>query len=64
MYDLVGVDGNAFSIMGYVLGAMRRCKFTRDEMDAYKKDAMSSDYDHLLAVSVEMIDHCNDRCAK
>ena len=24
-FDLVGVDGNAFSVMGYVINAMRKC---------------------------------------
>lgn len=58
-YDLVGVDGNAFSVMGYVLHAMRDCKMSRDAQEAYKKDAMSSDYDHLINVSIEMVDKCN-----
>lgn len=61
MFDLVGVDGNAFCIMGYVLGAMRKCRFSKAEQDAYRKDAMSSDYVHLVNVSIEMIDKCNAR---
>ena len=27
-YDLVGVDGNAFAVMGYVLKAMKECKMS------------------------------------
>lgn len=61
MYDLVGIDGNAFSVMGYVVRAMREQGFTKEEQTAYKKDAMSSDYNHLLAVSSEMIDKCNEK---
>ena len=61
MYDLVGVNGNAFSVMGYVRNAMKETGFSKTEIEAYTKDAMSSDYDHLLAVSVEFVDKCNER---
>ena len=33
MYTLVGVDGNAYSIMGYTAQAMRRNGFTKEEID-------------------------------
>lgn len=62
MYDLVGVDGNAFSVMGYVINAMKKCHFSKADRDEYMKDAMSSNYDHLLCVSIEMIDKCNEKC--
>lgn len=58
-YTLVGVDGNAFCIMGYVRNAMSESGFSRDEISEYTEDAMSSDYNHLIAVSVDMIDKCN-----
>lgn len=61
MYSLTGVDGNAFSIMAYVLNAMRKQHFSIEEQTAYKEDAMSSDYNHLLVVSSEMIDKCNEK---
>lgn len=63
-YDLVGVDGNAFSIMAYVCKAMRKTGFSATEIEAYKKDAMSSDYIYLIAVSDEMCDKCNERLNK
>ena len=59
-FTLVGVDGNAFSIMGYVRSAMKRAQMTSQDIDAYTKDATSSDYNHLLVVSCEMIDKVND----
>lgn len=59
-YTLVGVDGNAYAIMGYVRTAMKRAKMTKEDIDAYIKDATSSDYNHLLVVSCEMIDKVND----
>ena len=60
-YTLIGVDGNAFAVMGYVQSAMRHEKFTKEEIDTYIKDATSSNYDHLLCVSMEQIDKCNER---
>lgn len=58
-FDLVGIDGNAFSVMGYVAYAMKQCRFPKSEIDSYTKSAMSSDYNHLLSVSIDMIDKCN-----
>lgn len=59
-YDLVGIDGNAFSVMGYVVSAMRECGFNKEEQNEYQKRAMSGDYDNLLCESVQMIDKCNE----
>ena len=59
-YTLVGINGNAYSIMGYVRVAMDDANMTNDDIDAYVKDATSSDYNHLLAVSCEMIDKVNE----
>ena len=59
-YTLVGVDGNAFNIMDYVRSAMKRAQMTSQDIDAYTKDATSSDYNHLLVVSCEMIDKANE----
>jgi hypothetical protein len=58
-YNLVGINGNAFSVMGYVANAMRECGFKRDAIDEYRRNAMSSDYDHLISVSIVAIDACN-----
>lgn len=59
-YTLIGINGNAYNIMGYVRDAMHDAKMTNDDIDAYIKDATSSDYNHLLAVSCEMIDRVNE----
>ena len=58
-YSLIGVDGNAFSIMAYVVQAMKACKMSKSDIASYKKEAMSGDYDNLIAVSNDMIDCCN-----
>jgi hypothetical protein len=59
-YNLVGVDGNAFSVMGYVINAMRECHFSKADRDSYFNRAISGDYNHLLCVSIEMLDKCNE----
>ncbi len=63
-YDLVGIDGNAYSVMGYVRNAMKECGFDKEEIDAYLKDAQSSDYNHLLCASIERIEKCNEICGE
>jgi hypothetical protein len=60
-FTLIGVDGNAFSVMGYVRNAMRTAGMSQTERDEYSKDAMSSDYSHLLVVSMDMIDKVNEK---
>ena len=59
-YDLVGVDGNAFCILAYVTNAMRECGFSKQDQTSYFDEATSKDYDHLLCVSIKMIDQCNE----
>lgn len=58
-YTLEGVDGNAFAIMGYVKRAMTNENFTKDEIQSYMSEAMSSDYNNLLKTSLEKIAECN-----
>jgi hypothetical protein len=60
-YSLVGIDGNAFSVMGYVSQCMRKEHMSREEIENYRKDAMSGDYNNLLVVSQEMIDFLNEQ---
>lgn len=59
-YTLVGVDGNAYAIMGYVVSALRREGKTKENIDAYLKDAKSSDYYHLIAVSHTTLEALNE----
>ena len=60
-FTLVGVDGNAYAVMGYVQSAMHTAKISKEDQDAYRKDAMSSDYNHLLCVSIDMIEKVNEK---
>ena len=60
-YTLVGVDGNAYVVMGYVKDAMREVGMNQGEREAYVADATSGDYNHLLRTSMDMLDKCNER---
>lgn len=51
--QLVGQDGNAFNLLGLCLQAMRQAKLSKEEQDAFYKEATSSDYNHLLATCSE-----------
>ena len=54
--QLSGEDGNAFSIMGRVTKAMRRAGISKDEIDKYKVEATSGDYDNLLQVTMTTVE--------
>lgn len=58
-FSLVGVNGNAFSIMAYVVKAMRECHCTKDEISSYQSKAMSSDYNALVATSMDQLEVLN-----
>lgn len=59
IYSLVGVNGNAHAVMGYVRNAMRECGMTKQQIDAYLSEATSGDYGRLLNVSARMIARLN-----
>lgn len=48
--ELMGLDGNAYSLMGAFSRAARRQKTPKEEIDAVLKECMSGDYDNLLQV--------------
>lgn len=50
--SLVGIDGNAFSVMGTVIRGLQDAGNDADVIEAYESDAMSGDYDHLIQVSI------------
>lgn len=45
---LVGLDGNAFSLMGAFKNAARRQGWDKPSIDDVLNECMSGDYDHLL----------------
>lgn len=46
--NLVGIDGNAFVIMGAFQTAANKAGWSKEEIKQVLDDAMSGDYDHLL----------------
>lgn len=53
--ELLGVNGNAFMIMGVFQRQARKEGWKHSEIDAVLEEAKSGDYDHLLAT---IINHC------
>lgn len=58
-YSLIGKDGNAFAIMGYIRQCMEDEGYSKEDIKAYLDDAKSGDYNHLLVVSQDMINQLN-----
>jgi hypothetical protein len=54
--QLTGEDGNAFAVMGSVKQALKSAGAPKDICSEYMSKAMSGDYNHLLAVSMEYVD--------
>ena len=59
-YTLVGVNGNAFAIIGYVQNAMKKEGYPREDINKYIDKAQSGDYDNLLSVSIAQVDELNE----
>tara|TARA_R110002110_G_scaffold357346_1_gene566730 strand:- start:136 stop:387 length:252 start_codon:yes stop_codon:yes gene_type:complete len=51
--ELVGLDGNAFALMGAWKKTAQRAGRTPEEINAVIDDCTSGDYNHLLGVLVE-----------
>ncbi len=54
--QLVGLDGNAFAILGRARRAARDFGWSEEKIREVVDEAMSSDYDHLLSVIMEHFD--------
>ena len=61
MYSLVGVDGNAFALMGYTAKAMRKAGFTEEEIKGMYAEAESGDYYNLIAVCDDYVNKVNEK---
>ena len=53
--QLTGRDGNAMSIVSTVAAALRR-NGHRDEVDAFVHEALSGDYDNVIATAARWVD--------
>ena len=52
---LLNEDGNAFSILGRVVKAMRKANIPENEIKRYTDEATSGDYDNLLRTTMEWV---------
>ena len=50
---LVGQDANAFSILGLASKALQKAGASPQAIEAYKREATSGDYNHLLAITMK-----------
>ena len=57
---LIGVDGNAFALMGAFSREARKQGWTNDEITVVTSECMKGDYDHLLRTLMDNIDDCCD----
>lgn len=53
---LIGEDGNAANIIGKVRLALRRARVPASEIDQFCREAMSGDYDNVLATAMRWVD--------
>lgn len=58
MYTLVGVDGNAFAIMGYTARALKQTGHG-DLVSKMREEATAGDYNNLICVCMRYVDVAN-----
>jgi len=53
---LVGTDGNAFAVIGKVTRALRQHGVEKEKIDKFMEEAMSGDYNNVLATCMKWVD--------
>lgn len=53
---LTGSDGNAGAVMGAVTRALKRHGVPADEIDRYRQESMSGNYNELLQTAMRWVD--------
>lgn len=53
---LTGTDGNAFAVLGLTKNALRKAGASQEHVAKFMTEAMSGDYDHLLATVMEYVE--------
>ena len=54
--ELVGQDGNAFSVLGKAIGVARNAGWSKEKIEEFRQEAMDGNYDHLLQTCMEYFD--------
>ena len=55
-FELVGIDSNAFSILGTAQKAARRAGLSKDQIEEYLSEAMGGDYDNVISTTMRYFD--------
>lgn len=53
---LIGKDGNAFALLAECNRAAKKAEWSNKQIDAFMDEAMSGDYNHLLATCMKWFD--------
>lgn len=56
--ELVGADGNVFGVVSIVVRALRDAGWTRTQIEAFKKESMQGDYDHVIRTCMKYTEVC------
>ena len=54
--ELVGTDGNAFAVISKCMRALWKAGYTPEEVKKFQSEAMSGDYNHVLATCMKWCD--------
>ena len=54
-FNRYGPTGNAWYILGAASRALAKAGATPEQVQEYNKDAMSSDYEHLISVTEQWV---------
>jgi hypothetical protein len=55
-FQLTGEDRNAFAVLSKVRGALRKAGASETVIAEFTAEAISGDYDHLLATCMRWVD--------
>lgn len=53
---LIGVDGNAFAILGYTERQLKRASWPREDIKEVMNTAMSGDYNNVIATCMSVLE--------
>ena len=54
--ELSGSDSNVYSIIGKTIRALRRGGATAEQINEYKQEATSGDYDHAIQTTMRWVE--------
>ena len=55
-FQLVGIDGNAFSILGKAQKEARRAGLSKEQIEEYVNEATSGDYNNVISTTMKFFD--------